>query len=73
MHTMNLSSLSATLLWLATWPYYWTLCHHTIKPIRRVSRCTTDIKKLRLCLELFRRHKDEELGFVMTAVSFFFY
>ena len=67
MHRFKKSVLTALLIFL-TWPYYRTLRHYTLVPIRNILKCTDDGELLML-IERWRKLKKTELEFVKIAVS----
>ncbi|KAH7412173.1 hypothetical protein DE146DRAFT_772181 [Phaeosphaeria sp. MPI-PUGE-AT-0046c] len=56
-----------TLLWLFTWPYFWTLKHFTILPIRRIVSARLDRGKLQRETTSFIHGKLNETKLVTLA------
>ena len=59
---------SKILLYLCTWPYYHSLCHYNLDPIRAIVDCHDDTA-LAALVESWRTGKEDEMGIVKVAVS----
>ncbi len=56
------------LLWLATFPYHWTLLHFTVQPIERIVHNLKDGAGLHEAVARFLRGTLEELTLVKVGV-----
>lgn len=64
---LEFSSRSAC-LWILAWPYYRSLHHRTLLPMRRIARSST-VGELATHLDRWVTDKERELSFVNVAVS----
>ena len=55
-------------LYMAAWPYYWTLKHFTILPIQKMVKVQHHGSRLREESEYFIQGKIQEVKFVILAV-----
>ncbi|KAF2797995.1 hypothetical protein K505DRAFT_357887 [Melanomma pulvis-pyrius CBS 109.77] len=55
------------LSWFLAWPYYWTLCHYTIFPIRKIVMAQYDENKFRKATKVFFHGKLNEAKLVTLA------
>ncbi|KAK7937257.1 uncharacterized protein PG986_014125 [Apiospora aurea] len=55
------------MLWAVSWPYYWTLNHFTIIPIKRMVGTQHDDARFQKEANMFLRGKSHELKFVTLA------
>ena len=54
-------------LWVLAWPYYRSLHHRTLLPVRRIARSRT-VEELATHLDRWVTDKEGELSFVNIAV-----
>ena len=54
-------------LWILAWPYYRSLHHRTLIPVRRIANSKT-IEELTTQLDRWVTDKERELSFVSVAV-----
>jgi hypothetical protein len=62
-------SIRYSLLWLATWPYFWTLRTYIILPMNRISQNQSNHIILMQEFGSFKNGKCHELNFINIAVS----